>query len=70
MTFTAADGAPQRVKADHVIVAMGASGDLSLAERLEAEGYKVEAVGDCTGIGYIEGAMRGGADAARRLTAG
>ena len=70
VTFTAADGAPQRVKADHVIVAMGASGDLSLAERLEAEGYKVEAVGDCTGIGYIEGAMRGGADAARRLTAG
>ena len=47
---------------------MGASGDLSLAERLTAEGYRVEAVGDCTGIGYIEGAMRGGADAARRLT--
>ena len=69
VSFTAADGSAQRIKADHVIVAMGASGDLSLADRLKAEGYKVEAVGDCTGIGYIEGAMRGAADAARRLIA-
>lgn len=69
VSFTAADGAARSVRADHVIVAMGASGNPALAERLRAEGYAVEAVGDCTGIGYIEGAIRGGADAARRLLA-
>ena len=68
VSFTAADGTARSIKADHVIVAMGASGDLALADRLRGEGYAVEAVGDCTGIGYTEGAIRGGADAARRLT--
>lgn len=67
--FTDAGAATHEIPADHVIVAMGASGDTSLADRLRSEGYRVETVGDCNGVGYIEGAVRGGADAAKRLLA-
>ena len=67
--FTDAGAATHAIPADHVIVAMGASGDTSLADRLRSEGYRVETVGDCNGVGYIEGAVRGGADAAKRLLA-
>jgi hypothetical protein len=55
------------VPADTVIVAMGAEGDLSLAERLTAEGFTVYPIGDATGVGYIEGAMRGAAEAVRAI---
>ena len=70
VTFVDSEGKAQSLPADHVIVAMGATGDTSLAARLTTEGFRVETVGDCLGVTYIEGAIRGGADAARRLTAG
>lgn len=69
VTFTNAAGDLQTVPADHVIVAMGAEADTALADRLRTAGFTVETVGDCNGVGYIEGAIRGGAEAARRLTA-
>lgn len=68
VTFTDGDGNAHSVKADHVIVAMGATGDLALAERLKAEGFTVETVGDCNGVSYVEGAIRGAAEAVRLLT--
>ena len=68
--FTEAEGASRRIEADHVILAKGATGDLSLAETLKAAGFIVYATGDCTGVGYIEGAMRGAANAARAISAG
>lgn len=68
VSFTDGDGNAHSVKAHHVIVAMGATGDLALAERLKAEGFAVETVGDCNGVGYIEGAVRGAAEVVRRLT--
>ncbi len=58
----------QSIEADHVIVAKGASGDLALADELRAAGFPVYPVGDCQGAGYIEGAMRGAAEAAAVLT--
>jgi NADPH-dependent 2,4-dienoyl-CoA reductase/sulfur reductase-like enzyme len=61
--FVDASGAAQSVPADNVIVAKGAEGNLTLAERLRAEGFTVETVGDANGVGYIEGAMRGAANA-------
>lgn len=61
--FVAQGGAEQAIPADHVIVAKGATGELTLAERLRAEGFTVHAIGDATGVGYIEGAMRGAAGA-------
>ncbi len=69
VTFTDAAGATQQIRADHVIVAMGATGDNALADHLRAAGFAVETVGECNGVGYIEGAVRGGAEAAQRLLA-
>lgn len=56
--FTDNTGAVLTVSADQVIVARGATGDSSQAEALRAAGLRVHEVGDGTGVGYIEGAMR------------
>jgi hypothetical protein len=40
-----------------------------LADILRADGFAVETVGDCNGVTYIEGAIRGGAEVAARLLA-
>ena len=42
-------------------------GDLLLAQRLEAAGFAVHSIGDCNGVGYIDGAMRAAATLAARL---
>ena len=67
VTFTAQDGTTQQVAADHVIVAMGAHGDSTLADSLRAAGLEVVEVGDGTGVTYIEGAVRGAAEAVAAL---
>jgi hypothetical protein len=69
VAFSDADGASHHAPADQVIVAMGAHGDTALAESLRAEGFSVETVGDCLGVTYIEGAIRGAAKAVERLSA-
>ncbi len=63
VSFQNAAGEACSVSADHVIVAMGASGDTALAERLRQEGFSTLTVGDCNGVSYIEGAIRGAAKA-------
>ena len=63
VTFTSADGEQKSVAADHVVVAMGAHGDSTLANALRAQGHDVVEVGDGTGVTYIEGAIRGAAEA-------
>jgi 2,4-dienoyl-CoA reductase-like NADH-dependent reductase (Old Yellow Enzyme family)/NADPH-dependent 2,4-dienoyl-CoA reductase/sulfur reductase-like enzyme len=68
--FTDRDGAAQAVAADHVIVAKGATGDTAFAERLRSAGFAVHTVGDCNGVRYIEGAMRGAAEAVEALLQG
>ncbi|QKS01436.1 FAD-dependent oxidoreductase [Sphingomonas sp. CL5.1] len=67
VSFTDAGGTTQRPRADHVIVAKGATADEALADALRAEGFAVHAIGDCTGISYIEGAMRGAAGAVEAI---
>ncbi|AZI35370.1 putative NADH-dependent oxidoreductase [Caenibius tardaugens NBRC 16725] len=66
---TARDQSGERIilKADNVIVAKGARGDLALADMLEQAGLNVHAIGDCTGVGYIEGAMRSAARTAKLI---
>jgi 2,4-dienoyl-CoA reductase-like NADH-dependent reductase (Old Yellow Enzyme family)/thioredoxin reductase len=64
VTYKDADGKAQFGAADNVIVAKGAKGDLSLADTLTAAGFKVHTVGDCNGVGYIEGAIASAADVA------
>lgn len=65
--FTDSAGVEQSVAADTVIVAMGAEGDLALADRLKAAGFTVHAIGDANGVGYIEGAMKGARAAVRAI---
>lgn len=60
-------GQLRALPADHVILAAGAEGDLVLADQLKSAGIEVHAVGDCNGLGYIEGAILDGNDIARRL---
>jgi 2,4-dienoyl-CoA reductase (NADPH2) len=67
VSFTGEDGAPRTVTADHVIVAKGARGDSTLADRLRGAGFGVREAGDGAGIGYIEGAIRGGARCAAEI---
>ena len=55
-------GQVRQLAADHVVVAKGAEGDLTLANALKDAGLNVHIVGDCSGVSYIEGAMH---DAAR-----
>jgi len=58
------------IEADSVIVTLGLEPNPGLAARLEADETRVIAVGDCTGIGYIEGAIRDGFHAALALDDG
>lgn len=67
--FTDKDGQAQSIPADHVIVAMGATGDTTFADQIRALGYSVHVVGDANGIGYIEGAIRQANQAVQALIA-
>lgn len=64
VTYVNANGQTRTLAADHVIVAKGAKGDLALAEQLKAAGFKVHTVGDCNGVGYIDGAIGSAAEVA------
>jgi NADPH-dependent 2,4-dienoyl-CoA reductase/sulfur reductase-like enzyme len=69
VSFRDAAHAHHEIPADSVIVAAGAMGDLGVAETLQQHGFKVYACGDCTGVGYIEGAVRGAQRAVEELSA-
>jgi 2,4-dienoyl-CoA reductase-like NADH-dependent reductase (Old Yellow Enzyme family)/NADPH-dependent 2,4-dienoyl-CoA reductase/sulfur reductase-like enzyme len=61
------EGAMQQTAADSVVLASGASTNHALADALQAAGLPVQRVGDCAAIGFIEGAMREGHEAGRRV---
>jgi NADPH-dependent 2,4-dienoyl-CoA reductase/sulfur reductase-like enzyme len=63
VSFSDKEGSAQTIAADHVVVAMGAHGDSTLAAALRAAGLDVVEIGDGTGVKYIEGAIRGAAEA-------
>lgn len=67
VAYTNEMGQRRTIAAETVIVAQGASGDVALAEQFMAAGYKVSTVGDCRGVGYIEGAMRDAALAVQAI---
>ncbi len=60
-------GQVRQLDADQVVVAQGATGDETLAAELKAAGFDTHAIGDCTGVGYIEGAMHEAARVAAQL---
>jgi 2,4-dienoyl-CoA reductase-like NADH-dependent reductase (Old Yellow Enzyme family)/NADPH-dependent 2,4-dienoyl-CoA reductase/sulfur reductase-like enzyme len=58
------DGERQSVKAQHVIIAMGAEPDTTLSDQIQSAGIHTISVGDCHEVGYIEGAVHSGRAAA------
>lgn len=67
VTYRNDAGQERTIAADTVIVAKGATGDDRVAAELEGLGRPLHRVGDCTGVGYIEGAMRDAALATRSI---
>ncbi len=67
VSYSNASGERSSVPADHVILAVGARADRSLGEALGRLGIEVHLLGDCDGVGYIEGAMLGAARVAGSL---
>jgi 2,4-dienoyl-CoA reductase (NADPH2) len=63
----AKNGARQTAPADSVILAAGTQDNRSLAESLSSLGTEVHLLGDCKGVGYIEGAIMDGARVARAI---
>ena len=67
VVYTAGDGARSTVLADTVIIAASPGKNLGLAEALEGLGVEVHLLGDCQGVGYIEGAIMEAARIARAI---
>jgi 2,4-dienoyl-CoA reductase-like NADH-dependent reductase (Old Yellow Enzyme family) len=61
------DGDEVVIETDTVILASGATGDLSLAELSQSLGFETHVAGDCEGVGYIEGAIHSAHAVARSL---
>ena len=55
------------IDADTVILASGAQANLSLYDALASMNIDTHIVGDCGGVGYIEGAMHSGNKVGRKL---
>jgi 2,4-dienoyl-CoA reductase (NADPH2) len=51
------DGETASVAADNVIISTGARGDSTLLDQLTAAGLSATAIGDCSDVAYIEGAI-------------
>ena len=60
-------GDRQVAPADHVIIATGVGDNRGLADALRPLGPDVHLLGDCKGVGYIEGAMKDAAQIARAI---
>jgi len=61
------DGESHSLDTDQVIIAMGAEPNTGLVEKLQQAGIEAVAVGDCGHVGYIEGAILSGREAALAL---
>jgi 2,4-dienoyl-CoA reductase (NADPH2) len=61
------DGENHSLDTDQVIIAMGAEPNTGLVEELQQAGIEAVAVGDCRHVGYIEGAILSGREAALAL---
>ena len=57
---TGEDETSGSVATDSVVIATGLVGDRSVADAFEAAGFAPAVIGDCTGVGYLEGAISEG----------
>ena len=67
VVYMMADDARHSAPADSVIIASGAIANHELAEELAGVVPKIHVLGDCGGIGYIEGALMDAARVARMI---
>ncbi len=67
VVYTGADGERATVEVDSVILAAGATENTALAESLAGLAPEVHTIGDCSGVGYIEGAILDGARIGREI---
>ena len=67
LVYRNSTGQERRIAADQVIITSGAGPNPGPGERLRAAGVPVHEIGDCTGVGYIDGAIRAGFDLAFSL---
>lgn len=65
--YTNYRGQRRHLATRQVIVATGATAHADLADALREEGFTVHSIGDCQGVGYIEGAIHDAAELAARL---
>jgi 2,4-dienoyl-CoA reductase (NADPH2) len=61
------EGSAVEIEADTVILAAGARENPALSAGLQALGLETHRAGDCDGVGYIEGAIRDGNAAGRKV---
>ncbi len=67
LVYGNAAGQERRIPADQVILTSGAGPNPGPANQLRATGVPVHEIGDCAGVGYIDGAIRAGFDLASRI---
>lgn len=65
--YVTSRGQERGISADNVILATGATENTIFTDRLHNLGFDVRSVGDCSNIGYIEGAIRNGNKIAREI---
>ncbi len=65
--FFTTDGDEREVQAETVIIATGLLANDAQAARFEGLAERVEVIGDCSGVSYIEGAIHDGFHAALRV---
>ena len=58
------DDATSAVEVDSVVIATGLVADETVADQFRAAGFDPVVIGDCTGVGYLEGAIHDGFHAA------
>lgn len=64
---SASEGQLASAPADSVILAVGLAANPAIATRLKEAGVPIREIGDVTGVGYLEGAIRDGFEAALAL---
>jgi NADPH-dependent 2,4-dienoyl-CoA reductase/sulfur reductase-like enzyme len=67
VVFAGDDGESHVLETDSVIVATGVQENTKLSEAIASLGLEVHALGDCSGVGYIQGAMLDAACVARAI---
>jgi 2,4-dienoyl-CoA reductase (NADPH2) len=67
VSYTNFRGQQRKLRADHVVIAKGATEDVATAQQFEAANLNVFTVGDCKSIDYIDGAFMDAALLAQTL---